>query len=95
MTNTLKDKLAIMDAICAAIDRDKPKTANRYEVGDDECGVVATASSLKAALHEARCHGCKHVEVFDRMARYDCAQTWDSFGNILTFKKRAEIGGRQ
>ena len=99
MATTLKDKLAVMDAICGAIDRSNEEeqadsvprataARHRYEIGDDECGVVATASSLKAALHEARCHGCKHVEVFDRMARFDCAQTWDAFGNILTFKHR-------
>lgn len=98
--STLKDTLVVMDAICGAIDRAndeeaerqrkrKTTASDRYEIGDDECGVIATASSLKAALHEAKCHGCKHIEVFDRMARFDCAQTWDAFGNILTFKKRA------
>ena len=59
---------------------------DRYEVGDSCCGFVTTETSLKKASATATAHAAKHaseegntvtvVNVFDRMARRDCQDTW-------------------
>lgn len=59
---------------------------NRYEISDSCCGLVETASSLKKAIALAEIHASQHgaelgntitaIEVFDRMARRDCQNTW-------------------
>ena len=61
---------------------------DRYQITDPVCGLVTTRTSLAKALESAKSHKCEGVEVFDAMARYDCAQTWDRHGNILTFRHR-------
>jgi hypothetical protein len=63
-------------------------THDRYQITDPICGLVETATSLKDALRKANMHRCDAVEVFDTMARYDCAQTWNREGRILTFRHR-------
>jgi len=60
---------------------------DRYQVCDKVCGLIETATSLAKALKRAQTHSCEGVEVFDTMARRDCAQTWDAKGNILAFRK--------
>lgn len=60
---------------------------DRYEVGDSCCGLVTTETSLKKATAIAIAHSEKHsreegntvtvVNVFDRMARRDCQDTWE------------------
>lgn len=69
-------------------------TSDRYQITDSVCGLVDTATSLKKALQLASGHRCDGVEVFDSMARYDCAQTWDRNGNILTFRHRVATVNR-
>lgn len=62
-------------------------THDRYQVCDPICGLVATRTSLGKALEFAKAHACEGVEVFDIMARYDCAELWDKEGKIIRFKK--------
>ena len=60
---------------------------HRYEIGDSECGVIDTATSLRRATALAECHAAHHaaeahnhltvVTVFDRMARRDCQREWE------------------
>lgn len=61
-------------------------TSSRYQVCDPVCGLVSTASSLQKALSAAKAHPCEGVEVFDVMARRDCAQVWDAQGAIKAFR---------
>ena len=71
---------------------------NRYEISDSICGRIDGATSLKQALHVAAYHAllgkvkggnsCPEIVIFDLMARYDCAETWDAEGKILTFRHR-------
>lgn len=63
---------------------------DRYQITDPICGLVETASSLKEALRLATMHRCDGVEIYDAMARFDCVQTWDRNGRILTFRHREE-----
>ena len=66
----------------------RTNTSDRYHVGDPTCGMIETATSLKAALALAAGHSCSGVTIFDTLAKWDCAQEWDSNGNILSFKHR-------
>ncbi len=59
---------------------------DRYQICDSCCGQVETATSLKKASAIAEAHAKKHgneadntvtvVEVYDRMARRNCQDTW-------------------
>lgn len=72
-------------------------THDRYSISDCVCGLVCTRTSLKKALASASAHKLRHpesplivVEVFDLMARRDCAQLWNHDGDIISFRKDHE-----
>ena len=60
---------------------------HRYEIGDSECGVIDTATSLRRATALATGHAERHaaephntvtrIMIYDRMARRDCQREWE------------------
>lgn len=63
----------------------------RYEIGDNTCGVLASASTRVEAERLARSYQERHpsckVVLFDRMAHRGMPDMWDAGGRFLYHRR--------
>ena len=67
---------------------------DRFEIGDDGCGVIQYEATWLAALraadwHQAHTHrDCGTIIIYDRMAHYGQPETWGANGHCLSIRGR-------